>query len=218
MHFEAPGLGKNAFTCPHCSVRSQQEWSTVRLLLHGNNPGGGTFQSRAWQMPADYRISACYVCRELAFWNELGLQWPPSMVAPVCAPDCPPDVKVVYEEAREVYSRSPRASAALLRLAIQMICNELVPSEKDLNKSIGKLVDRGLPKKLQQALDVVRVIGNNAVHPGQINLNDEPAVALNLFSLVNMIIENMITQPKEIEKMFGSLPESTLAQIEKRDA
>jgi len=88
----------------------------------------------------------------------------------------------------------------------------------DLNKAIAKLVDEGLPKKIQQALDVVRVVGNNAVHPGTINLNDDPSVALKLFNLVNMIVDSMITQPRQIEEMFGGLPPTAIAQIQKRDS
>jgi hypothetical protein len=99
-----------------------------------------------------------------------------------------------------------------------MICSGLVSNERDLNKAIAKLVEEGLPKKIQQALDVVRVVGNNAVHPGTINLNDEPTVALKLFSLVNMIVDSMITQPKQIEDMFGGLPTTALEQIQKRDS
>jgi hypothetical protein len=99
-----------------------------------------------------------------------------------------------------------------------MICNKLVEGEKDLNKSIAALVGKGLPKKVQQALDVVRVIGNNAVHPGEIEINEDPAVALSLFALVNMIVENMISQPAEIDNLFASLPEGARKQIEKRDA
>jgi len=65
---------------------------------------------------------------------------------------------------------------------------------KDLNKDIGNLVKKGLPQKVQQALDLVRVIGNEAVHPGQIDLNDDPVTAAKLFELVNIIADTMTTQ------------------------
>ena len=64
---------------------------------------------------------------------------------------------------------------------------------------------------------IVRVIGNNAVHPGQI-LTDDRETASRLFRLVNMIADAMITQPKHINEFYEELPESAKRQIEKRDA
>lgn len=70
----------------------------------------------------------------------------------------------------------------------------------------------------QKALDVGRVIGNNAVHPGQIDLKDDRATAEKLFGLVNLIADIMVTQPKHIDAMFQGLPEGARKAIEKRDA
>jgi hypothetical protein len=129
----------------------------------------------------------------------------------------PDDVRSEYEEARGVLPKSPRGAAALLRLAIQKLCGQLYPKDADLNTAIGALVKQGLPVRVQQALDVVRVIGNNAVHAGQIDLKDDAETAQSLFGLVNVITEIMIAQPKEIERLYGGLPEGARAAIERRD-
>ena len=63
----------------------------------------------------------------------------------------------------------------------------------------------------------MRVIGNEAVHPGQLDLRDQPATATQLCSLLNVIADAMITQPKVIESLYAGLPETKLQQIEKRD-
>ena len=86
-----------------------------------------------------------------------------------------------------------------------------------LNEDIGSLVKKGLPVKVQKSLDVVRVIGNNAVHPGQISVEDDPGIAASLFTLVNIICEHMISQPKHIEEMYSKLPDQQRAAIQKRD-
>jgi hypothetical protein len=78
-------------------------------------------------------------------------------------------------------------------------------------------VSKGLPAKVQKALDYCRVVGNNAVHPGEINLNDTPDIAQNLFRMVNFIVEDRITRPKEIDELYGLLPEASREAIEKRD-
>ena len=76
----------------------------------------------------------------------------------------------------------------------------------------------GLPVKVQQALDTVRVVGNNAVHPGQLDLRDDIATATSLFGLVNLIAEVLISQPKHVEEMYRSLlPESQRDAIDRRD-
>jgi len=123
-----------------------------------------------------------------------------------------------YEEASTILDLSPRGAAALLRQAIQRLCVHLGEKGDNINADIAALVEKGLDVRVQQALDVVRVIGNNAVHPGQIDLRDDRATAEKLFGLVNLIAENRISQPKHVAEMFGALPEGARKAIERRDA
>ncbi len=74
-----------------------------------------------------------------------------------------------------------------------------------------------MPVKIQKALDTVRVTGNEAVHPGILDLRDDQETAQNLFKLINFIAEKMISEPKEVEKLFDNLPEDKKEAIEKRD-
>jgi hypothetical protein len=131
--------------------------------------------------------------------------------------DLPPDVRRDYEEASQILDASPRGAAALLRSAIEKLCKELGESGKNLNDDIASLVRKGLDMRVRQALDVVRVIGNNAVHPGQIDLRDDRATAETLFGLVNLICEKMITEPKHVEAVYAKLPEAARKAIEQRD-
>jgi len=88
---------------------------------------------------------------------------------------------------------------------------------RDINQDIKALVEAGLPARVQQALDSVRVIGNEAVHPGVLDLRDDPKMATALFELVNFIADKMLTEPREIESIYASLPESKLDGIKQRD-
>jgi len=65
--------------------------------------------------------------------------------------------------------------------------------------------------------DLASVIGNESVHPGQIDLNDNPATTSKLFELVNIIADKMITEPKKIDKLFEGLPDGKKEAIQKRD-
>jgi hypothetical protein len=88
---------------------------------------------------------------------------------------------------------------------------------KNINNDIKSLVAKGLPNKVQEALDSVRVIGNDAVHPGTLDLNDNREIAAKLFKLVNFIATKMISEPKEIDELYSSLPADKLKGIEDRD-
>jgi hypothetical protein len=89
---------------------------------------------------------------------------------------------------------------------------------RTLNADIASLVEKGLSPVVQKSLDVVRVVGNEAVHPGTLDLRDDQDTASRLFRLVNIIAERMISHPKRVDAMYEELPESKKAQIEKRDA
>ncbi len=150
-------------------------------------------------------------------WKAHGMIYPDSSPAPSPNPDLPEEIKTDYEEARTIISRSPRGACALLRLCVQKLCGFLGESGKDINADIAALVEKGLNSKIQKSLDIVRVIGNEAVHPGQIDLRDQPTTATQLCGLLNVIADAMITQPKTIESLYVGLPETKLQQIEQRD-
>lgn len=124
-----------------------------------------------------------------------------------------------YEEARSILPRSPRGAAALLRLVIQKLLPHLGAKKAAINDAIGELVSAGKIKtQIQQALDTVRVIGNEGVHPGEMDLRDDRETALAIFRIVNLIVETEITEQKRLEALYASHPQSKLDGITKRDA
>lgn len=144
--------------------------------------------------------------------------FPDQSIAPPPNADLPEDIKVDYAEAALIISRSPRGAAALLRLCVQKLCKHLGEKGKNINDDIGELVKKGLNPKIQKGLDIVRVIGNEAVHPGRLDLRDNAEIAIKLCNLVNIIADAMITQPKMIDELYGGLPDDKVKGIEKRDS
>lgn len=204
----APTLRGAAFHCLHCGVLSTQGWRQLQI------------QWGASDAPVDYWWCRCNNCREVSIWKgePTGrLLDPPVGGGPRPHIDMPVDVWGDYEEARLIVGLSPRGSCALLRLAVQKLCGELGESGENIDKDIANLVDRGLDIEVQQALDSLRVIGNNAVHPGEMDLTDDTDTATALFSLVNFIVEDRIAQPKKRKAIFDKLPEGAKAAIRKRD-
>lgn len=161
--------------------------------------------------------SLCYNCKKLSIWIYDRLVFPQAGEAPVPNSDMPEDIRRDYDEASAILDRSPRGAAALIRLAIQKLCKELGQPGKNINADIGELVKGGLDPRVQQALDAVRVIGNSAVHPGQIDLRDDRATAETLFRLLNLIVDKTISEPKHVAEVYASLPEGAVKAIEKRD-
>ena len=163
-------------------------------------------------------ISSCLNCNKVSIWIRNNLVFPHERCAPPANADLSDDIRADYDEASSIVNLSPRGATALLRLAIQKLCKELGETGKDINKDIGALVSKGLSQDIQRALDTVRVIGNSAVHPGQIDLRDDRATAQSLFEFVNLIVNKMISEPKRISEAYNRLPENKRKEIKKRDA
>jgi len=163
-------------------------------------------------------LSRCYNCKKFAVWVHDQLVYPKAMTGPQPNPDLPANVLRDYEEAGRIVAESPRGAAALLRLAIQKLCIFLGEKGESINEDIANLVKKGLSPMIQQALDAVRVIGNEAIHPGTLDLKDDRDTAIKLFGLVNIIAEQMISTPKHVEEVYGQLPEGARKAIDKRDS
>lgn len=211
QNYVAPSKDRKSFTCPHCHTMSlmKYEYHHFKEDRHGGHMGG--------YISNQLCIARCENCEKKVIWIDDEYVYP-DIIAGEPNEDMPDGVKQLYNEAGLIYSKSPRAACALLRLAIDRICNELGETDRDINKNIGALVKKGLPTSVQQALDVVRVIGNKAVHPGVISFDvDDKNTAIMLMRLLNIITERMITEPKEIKFLYESLPDSTKEAIVKRD-
>ena len=233
----APALGSDAYNCPHCSAYSHQTWHRGRTyevdsndirdssIAHLSREILFTIQSiessktLGQQIPGigGLTISKCEHCSKPTLWLGEVILWPKHGTAPPPHPDLPADIRCDYEEASTIAGDSPRGAAALLRLAIEKLCRHLAGSDKSLNDSIKSLVRKGLDKEIQEAMDIVRVIGNHAVHPGQIDLQDKPDTAETLFHLVNLVVEVMISRQRQIAELFETLPQSERTKIARRD-
>lgn len=203
-----PSADANAYTCPHCGVLAQAQLASF-------NP---QFRSGNIVPVASWRATICTACYVEIAWREGEWVWPTGRVGPSAHSDMPDNIRAIYDEARDIGARSPRAAAALLRLALQKLLMDLAGGgDRNINQAIGALVRDGLPARVQRAMDVLRVVGNNAVHPGEIDLGDQPDTAGALFSLLNFVVEDRIRKPQEIDAVYASLPAGALEAIGRRD-
>lgn len=179
----------------------------------------GGFQKNFYNyVPKGFSVATCSSCGDFTLWVNKEIVYPKKTTLPPPNEDLNEDIKALYLEASSILVDSPKGATVLLRLALQKLLEQVGKSGKNINNDIKSLVAEGLSPKIQQALDLLRVIGNNAVHPGQINLDDNAEIAQKLFGILNFIAEELITKPKELEDLYADLiPSDTQDHIKQRD-
>lgn len=198
-----PIFKEQQFNCVHCGVYAKQNWNQLRTP----------------QYLVNYYICKCIHCNKESLWKDETetILDPMATIYLPAHEDMPEEIKSLYNEALSVVDLSPKSAGALLRLAIQHLMPLIGVNTGKLDKDIAKLVSEGLNEQVQQALDYCRVIGNNAVHPNEINLDDTPDMVHTMFEMINFIIEEKIAKPNRIKEIFKKLPLGAIASIEKRD-
>lgn len=248
MESAAPSVKRAAFKCPHCKAYARQVWFTALANAIPKNGLPTILNSKdvdpslakalntitpVWAEPGTMFLSPqptlanallpnsyfsrCDHCGKVALWFGERLAFPVSSTAPPPHKDMPLAVKADYLEAAAIGAASPRGSAALLRLAIQKLCIETL-GQQDINAAAAALVARGLDQDLIKALDVLRVVGNNAVHPGEMILDDDRQTVSKLFELANLCVDGLISRPQRIAALFDSLPDGARGAIEARNS
>jgi len=241
-----PEYGNKKFQCPHCNTVATQEWFTANsagttasniishLYFNYRSNIDSYDQEKIARflkdidsdlrnnfykfVPNGFSIATCASCGDFTLWVGKSIAHPKKTQLPPPNIDLNTEIKSLYIEASSILIDSPKGSTALLRLALQKLLEQVGKSGKNINSDIKELVADGMSPKIQQALDLLRVIGNNAVHPGQINLDDNAEIAQKLFGILNFIAEELITKPKELEDLYANLiPADTQDHIKQRD-
>lgn len=206
----------SSFNCPHCGSYAQHLWG---IPIGVSIPySSGRYGSREIHEKG-FIFSACTACHRECILFCGKLIYPHAVTAPLPHPDLPSDLAVDFEEARQISQASPRGAAALLRLVIQKLCPLIGADENTIDQMIAQLVrEDKISLPVQKAMDSLRVIGNESVHPGTLDIRDNDAMAHSLFELVNFVVEKTISEPKKIEEIFSGLPSGKLDGIERRDS
>ena len=242
----SPKYRSKKFQCPHCQVASQQAWfdvgnssdaaneiinhvfydyrtriknyqqnaisAFIEKVVDANNRHMSEF------VPKGFSVATCSTCNEFSLWVNQEIVYPKQTAVAPPNEDMDQEIQELYLEASTIVIDSPKGATALLRLALQLLLKQLGKSGKNINNDIKELVAEGLSPKIQKALDLLRVVGNNAVHPGQIDLEDGRDIALKLFHVLNFIADEMISKPKELDLLYSDVvPEETQQHIKERD-
>ncbi|GGP69177.1 DUF4145 domain-containing protein [Shewanella saliphila] len=202
------------FDCPICKANSLCDIQYMSIQNFG-------LSTKTYML-------VCRACGDGSVWKKfdikdnfiysLRLVDPILPDAPEASLDMPEDVKADYEEARLIASYSPRAAAALLRLSLQKLCKHLGEPGKHIDTDVRSLAKKPeFGERLVKAADTLRIAGNNAVHPGEMDEQDIDNICQGLFGLLNLIVHAGITQTKEWDAMYDGLPEKPRKAAEKKD-
>ena len=208
-----PELNKKLFTCCSCNGNNQHTWNSYNRSYMYLYQGDSAYYKKENELA----ISICEVCKTFTLWLDGKQIYPLSSGIEEPNIDMPENIKKLYLEARDVYPISKKSSAALLRLALQLLCKELGEEGKNINTDIANLVKKGLSEVIQEALDTLRITGNQAVHPGELNLDENVDLVESLFWILNFIIEETYSKKRKMKELYNKLPKNLLKAIEKRD-
>ncbi|WP_158582913.1 DUF4145 domain-containing protein [Lysinibacillus yapensis] len=238
-----PSFHRDAFHCPRCKVLVPQKWYKlersyphnenvelveVNLKSENRKPIGGPMggirnpdgSEPNFHFDWHLELSYCTHCHNYTIWENKKIIFPYTTELPQPHEDMLEDVRGIYIEAMNVFKHSPRAAAALLRLAIELMIPQLEDyqiKKSSINNMIGELVQKDIPEHVQQGLDSIRVYGNEGIHPGEIDLTDDESIVLFLFELINIMVEELITKKKKIKSFYENLPQGKLQGIFQRD-
>ena len=90
----------------------------------------------------------------------------------------------------------------LRHLVEQIIVQKTGKEVKNLSQAVQEMA---LPGHLHKSMDLVRIVGNRAVHGGDIQPHEDPEVIVLLFEIVNQLVVHLISHPKRIEEMSAKL-------------
>jgi hypothetical protein len=218
-HDVEPQLGADSFSCSHCNAVAHQDWFSLFLkpenatdvvvlapeaaitLVEGDeeeSQGEEQFLERLKNNDLTYQyekqsqsvnvkmvnlhLSNCYNCKGFSVWVR------DRLVFPIRVAERPDLVAEDFEEAAAILNKSPRGAAALIHLCVQT----LIPLEergRHLDNEIAALIGKGLKVEIQEAMGALRVLANNGVHSGNIDLKENRATATRIFALLKMIVE-----------------------------
>lgn len=206
-----PTFEASAFNCPHCGAYSTMKWDRFYGRFSNDKEVGGY----------SFFDSFCCHCGKQMIWYVKDKQarvFFPREVTIAPEENMPDKVREIYEEASLILGDSPRASCALLRLALQELMRYLKDNVdgygglkiERLDKDIQEVINIGNfhqaeKEMIEEAMNSVRLIGNRAVHPSELDINDNPEIANILFEMINFIVGEIITKPKERQEKLNKL-------------
>ncbi len=200
------------FTCPHCFQISSHRWQFAYGPL-GTTPSFKSSNPEKPKHPFNDNLlgiikTMCSKCDGPSYWlrskNGEELQVYPSNSTNYPQPheDMPEHIRNTYIEAGSVLHLSLGASAALSRLTLENLLAHIGYDQGTLFNRIEKIcANQDISSILRKKLDIVRLIGNKGTHVGSISFTEKPDTPILLLTIINDIVDDLITKPKSLASL-----------------
>lgn len=239
MSIIPPIFKREIFTCPHCKLDCKQNWIYFKDNLEKDQKKGnikssvallggvglalalstGAFKKSNYETLSELSFSVCKSCTGYIIWKGENRLYPKENKLPEPSKYMPIEAAEIFEEARQLFEFSPRSSSALLRLSLEIILrNILNEKNKTLNQMIGQLVIADIDEHIKKGLDIIRYYGNQSIHTGEINLEENMDSVELLFEFVNYIVDDLIGKKSKIDEQYSKLPHPIKKAISSRDS
>jgi hypothetical protein len=215
-----PDISKSIWTCPYCQATVQQFDLGIVIQFTSSFPHQPYYETL-------FNGTQCSHCARVMIWHidssesgflqrqnqKLYLQHTDSgsIKAKIIYPetrsigespneDIPPEIQKIYEEARAVAPHSLRAANALLRTVLEKMVIGNGGEGAKLYHKIKNLADKNvITGQWAETLQNVRILGNEAAHPGEINFDEEVDAAFtnSIFSCINAFAQQTYTRKRE---------------------
>ena len=228
-HEVEPQLGRESFSCPHCSAVAHHDWYslflkpenaneldvltpetvTVRTLVQGKgewndikevdqfverlkkNEVTYVYQKHSQSVKvkmANLHVSNCHSCNGFALWVRGRLVFPWNVEKKL------EFVEEDFADAAAILNKSPREATALMRVCIQKLVPLLKQDGNYLNDYMSSLVRKGLEVEIQQAMEVLQVLRNEAGQPTKLETQEDKEMALRFFDSLKAVLERRIVK------------------------
>jgi hypothetical protein len=206
-------LRAKALVCPRCGIFAAHRWFAFTPE---------SLDGRA--VPASGELSAlhaarCTACTKVSLWmgspspdgrsaTRGHMVFPAARIFGTDLPEEAPEyIADLWDQARDVAPYSAPAAAALLRVGLQQMLQDLAPDEEDLVEAVGAALPGGVPSPIYDAMDVLQLTGEEGQFAGELRLDDDEELLPSLFGLLRYIVEATYVATARALAAFEALPE-----------
>lgn len=120
-----------------------------------------------------------------------------------------------FNEARDIFDRSPKAAGALLRSVLESILRKKF-FEKHSTSMLGSILNDNVVKNMlgndvMSVCETCKLIGNNASHSNGLALlideNEQKEQVILLFKLINLVANEIISEPLKKKNLLNEAKE-----------
>lgn len=172
-----------------------------------SNCGSRCYWEVITKIPDDYN---CYLYYDDSQWHkEVNLIHPIESSIDITAnSDMDNDEISLFNEAKSIFNKSPKAAGALLRSVLESILRKAF-SDKHSDSLLGKILNdkvvrEELGEEIIKICTAIKLVGNEASHAALLIYKDEHKEEVELlFELINLVAKEIISKPKEKKKLLN---------------